>query len=251
MEWREEAIVLGVRRHGETSVIAEVMTRSRGRHLGIVRGGRSRRQQPVLQPGNSVEAHWRARLDEHMGTFVLEPLTLRAASLIESAAALNAVQLAAAHLRLLPERDPHPRLYDGLAVLIEHLAEPQAAAALMLRFEIALLEELGFGLDLTQCAATGQTTDLTYVSPRTGRAVSREAGAPWAEKLLPLPAFLAAEGGEEGAGELQEAFRLTGYFLARNVFGPRGIKEPEARHGLLAALEKDGLRPLRNLSVEE
>lgn len=251
MEWREEAIVLGVRRHGETSVIAEVMTRSRGRHLGIVRGGRSRRQQPVLQPGNSVEAHWRARLDEHMGTFVLEPLTLRAASLIESAAALNAVQLAAAHLRLLPERDPHPRLYDGLAVLIEHLAEPQAAAALMLRFEIALLEELGFGLDLTQCAATGQTHDLTYVSPRTGRAVSREAGAPWAEKLLPLPAFLAAEGGEEGAEELREAFRLTGYFLARNVFGPRGIKEPEARHGLLAALEKDGLRPLRNLSAEE
>ena len=165
MEWREEAIVLGVRRHGETSVIAEVMTRSRGRHLGIVRGGRSRRQQPVLQPGNTVEAHWRARLDEHMGTFVLEPLTLRAASLIESAAALNAVQLAAAHIRLLPERDPHPRLYDGLAVLIEHLTAPQPVAALMLRFEIALLEELGFGLDLSQCAATGQTHDLVYHAP--------------------------------------------------------------------------------------
>ena len=238
MEWREEAIVLGVRRHGESSVIAEVMTRDRGRHLGIVRGGRSRRQQPVLQPGNSVEAHWRARLDEHMGMFVLEPVTLRAASLIESAAALNAVQLAAAHLRLLPERDPHPRLFDGLAVIVEHLDEPQTAAMLMLRFEIALLEELGFGLDLTRCAATGQTTDLVYVSPKTGRAVSREAGAPWHDKLLPLPAFLAEEGGEEGQVELGEAFRLTGFFLTRNVYDPRGLKAPEARHGLLAALAK-------------
>ncbi|MBP0616012.1 DNA repair protein RecO [Jiella mangrovi] len=242
MEWREEAIVLGVRRHGETSVIAEVMTRSRGRHLGIVRGGRSRRQQPVLQPGNTVEAHWRARLDEHMGTFILEPLTLRAASLIESAAALNAVQLAAAHLRLLAERDPHPRLYDGLAVILEHLAEPQTTSALMLRFEIALLEELGFGLDLAQCAATGQTSDLVYVSPKTGRAVSREAGAPWHDKLLPLPAFLAKEGGDEGAAEIAQGFRLTGYFLARNVFEPRGLKEPEARHGLIAALAKDARR---------
>lgn len=251
MEWREEAIVLGVRRHGETSVIAEVMTRARGRHLGIVRGGRSRRQQPLLQPGNTVEAHWRARLDEHMGTFILEPVTLRAASLIESAAALNAVQLAAAHLRLLPERDPHPRLFDGLEVLIEHLAEPQTAAALMLRFEIALLEELGFGLDLTRCAATGQTDDLVYVSPKTGRAVSRAAGAPWHDKLLALPAFLAEEGGAEGADELREAFHLTGYFLARNVFGPRGLKEPEARHGLLAALGKGGVRPPRYPADEE
>ncbi len=136
-------------------------------------------------------------------------------------------------------------------LIIEHLTEPQTVAALMLRFEIALLEELGFGLDLSQCAATGQTHDLVYVSPKTGRAVSREAGAPWHDKLLVLPAFLVEEGGAEGAEELREAFRLTGYFLARNVFGPRGIKEPEARHGLLAALAKDGLRPLPNLPAEE
>ncbi|MBO0905734.1 DNA repair protein RecO [Jiella sonneratiae] len=250
MEWREEAIVLGVRRHGETSVIAEVMTRGRGRHLGIVRGGRSRRQQPVLQPGNSVEASWRARLDEHMGTFLIEPVTLRAASLIESAAALNAIQLAAAHLRLLPERDPHPRLYDGLSVIVEHLDAPHKAAALMLRFEIALLEELGFGLDLARCAATGQRHDLVYVSPRTGRAVSREAGAPWHDRLLPLPQFLAEEGSAEDAGALAQAFQLTGYFLARNVFTPRGIKEPDARHGLLAALGRGGVRPPRNPAAE-
>ncbi|MBO0663219.1 DNA repair protein RecO [Jiella sp. MQZ9-1] len=243
MEWREEAIVLGVRRHGESSVIAEVMTRARGRHLGIVRGGRSRHQQPVLQPGNTVAAHWRARLHEHMGTFVLEPVTLRAATLIESAAALNAIQLAAAHLRLLPERDPHPRLFDGLAVIIEHLAAPQTAAALMLRFEIALLEELGFGLDLSQCAATGQSHDLVYVSPKTGRAVSREAGAPWHDKLLKLPAFLVEAEGEESAAEIAAAFQMTGYFLARNVFDPRGIKEPESRLGLLAALAKGPATP--------
>ncbi|MCQ0989024.1 DNA repair protein RecO [Jiella marina] len=235
MEWREQAIVLGIRRHGESSVIAEVMTRSRGRHLGIVRGGRSRRQQPVLQPGNTVEAHWRARLHEHMGTFVLEPVVQRTASLMNSAAALNAVQLAGAHLRLLAERDPHPRLFDGLAVILDHLGDAETTAALMLRFELALLEELGFGLDLAQCAATGQTHDLVYVSPRTGRAVSREAGQPWHDKLLPLPAFLVEEGRQEEMTELAEAFRLTGYFLGRNVFEPRGLKEPEARSGFLAA----------------
>ena len=160
MEWREEAIVLGVRRLGETSVVAEVMTRARGRHLGLVRGGRSRKQQPVLQPGNSVAVHWRARLDEHMGAFVLEPLELRAARLMESGVGLNGVQLVAAHLRLLAERDPHARLYDGLQIIVDHLDRPELVAELMLRFEIALLEELGFGLDLERCAATGQRDDL-------------------------------------------------------------------------------------------
>ncbi|NDV86643.1 DNA repair protein RecO [Aurantimonas aggregata] len=238
MEWREEAIVLGVKRHGETSVIAEVMTRERGRHLGLVRGGRSRKQQPVLQPGNSVEVHWRARLDEHMGTFILEPVELRAARLMEDGVGLNGIQLVAAHLRLLAERDPHPRLYDGLMVIVDHLDTPDKAAELMLRFEIALLEELGFGLDLERCAATGRRDDLAYVSPKTGRAVSREAGAPWHDKLLPLPAFLNTEGTNADAASLADAYRMTGYFLARHVFEPRGIAEPASRGSFLAAVDK-------------
>ncbi|HEY9057894.1 MAG TPA: DNA repair protein RecO [Aurantimonas sp.] len=238
MEWREEAIVLGVRRHGETSVIAEVMTRERGRHLGLVRGGRSRKQQPVLQPGNSVAIHWRARLDEHMGAFLIEPLELRAARLMENGIGLNGVQLVAAHLRLLAERDPHARLYDGLAVIVDHLDEPDKAAELMLRFEIALLEELGFGLDLERCAATGRRDDLVYVSPKSGRAVSREAGEPWRDKLLPLPAFLIESDTACDPRSLVDGFRMTGYFLSRHVFEPRGLAEPLSRAGFLAAIEK-------------
>ncbi|MEF2553391.1 DNA repair protein RecO [Aurantimonas sp. A2-1-M11] len=241
MEWREEAIVLGVRRLGETSVIAEVMTRERGRHLGLVRGGRSRKQQPVLQPGNSVAVHWRARLDEHMGAFVLEPLELRAARLMESGVGLNGVQLVAAHLRLLAERDPHARLYDGLQIIVDHLDQPSSVAELMLGFEIALLEELGFGLDLERCAATGQRDDLVYVSPRTGRAVSREAGAPWHDKLLALPAFLADRQIASDADSLAAGYRMTGYFLARHVFEPRGLPEPDSRAGFLSALRKAGV----------
>ena len=155
MEWHEEAIVLGVRRHGETSVIAELMTvksEKKGsykwqKRFGLVRGGRSRRMQPVLQPGNLVSAYWRARLDEHMGTYVLEPLLSRAGRLMETPLALSGVQLAAAHIRLLPERDPHPQLYDGLTVLLDHLSDETSAGELMLRFELKLLEELGFGLE--------------------------------------------------------------------------------------------------------
>ncbi|MBC8130203.1 MAG: DNA repair protein RecO [Rhizobiaceae bacterium] len=236
MEWREEAIVLGVRRHGETSVIAEIMTHGRGRHLGLVRGGRSRRQQPVLQPGNLVEATWRARLDEHMGTLVLEPLALRAAQVMETPVGLHAVQLIAAHLRLLPERDPHPRLYDGLGIIAEHLGDPLEVGELVLRFEIALLEELGFGLDLESCAATGRRDDLVYVSPKSGRAVSTEAGLPWHDKMLALPAFLIVPGARADEATLLEGFRLSRYFLSRHVFAPRAIPEPPSREAMIASI---------------
>lgn len=236
MEWRERAIVLGLRRHGETSVIAEVMTRSRGRHLGIVRGGRSRKLQPVLQPGNDVEATWRARLDEQLGTFAIEPLELRAARLMESPVALHGIQLLAAHLRLLPERDPHPRLFDGLELILDHFDEPLRAGELVLRFEVAVLEELGFGLDLASCAATGRTDDLVYVSPKSGRAVSREAGEPWRDRMLPLPPFLRDPAVRAEPDEIAGGFRLTSYFLARHVWMPRGIEEPPSRQALTAAL---------------
>jgi DNA repair protein RecO (recombination protein O) len=239
MEWRDEGIVLGTRKHGETSAILEVMTREHGRHLGLVRGGRSRRMQPVLQAGNRVELVWRARLDEHLGNFIPEPLELNAATLFDSACAVYGLQLLAAHLRLLPERDPHHRLYETLRLLISHLADATAAAELVVRFELLLLDELGFGLDLEECAATGRRDELVYVSPKTGRAVSREAGAPWSDRLLPLPAFLMPGSGLRGdASAMEDAFRLTGFFFARHVYEPRAIEEPEARAAFLATLRR-------------
>lgn len=238
MEWRDQGIVLGTRRHGETSAILEVMTRAHGRHLGLVRGGRSRKQQPVLQVGNRVDLVWRARLDEHLGTFQVEALDLNAARLFDSAAGIYGLQTLAGHLRLLPERDPHERLYETLGLVIEHLDDPAAAGELVVRFEIMMLDELGFGLDLSECAATGVRTDLAYVSPKSGRAVSRAAGEPWRDRMLALPAFLLQTDLRADARAIEDAFRLTSFFLSRHVYEPRGIFEPEARVAFLGALRR-------------
>lgn len=239
MQWQDQAIIIGVKRQGETSVIAEVMTRDRGRHLGLVRSGRSRAMQPVLQPGNEVEVTWRARLHEHLGEFRIEPLTLRAARLMETATAVYGIQAMGALLRLLPERDPHPHLFDALAIILENLHDPKDAGELFVRFELAVLNDLGFGLDLGECAATGVREDLAYVSPKSGRAVCRSAGAPWADKMLVLPDFL-AEGSRGGADRqsLAAAFRLTGFFLHRHVYEPRGIDAGSARDGFIQAALK-------------
>lgn len=239
MEWRDEGIILGTRRHGETSAILEVMTRAHGRHLGMVRGGRSRKQQPVLQAGNRVDLLWRARLDEQLGTFQAEPIELNAARLFDSATAVYGLQTLAGHLRLLPERDPHRNLYETLMLMLEHLDDPASAGELVVRFELLILDELGFGLDLSCCAATGGTEDLVYVSPKSGRAVSRAAGAPWQDRMLPLPAFLQRGSGLRASpADIDAAFRLTGFFLSRHVYEPRGLNEPEARSGFIAALRK-------------
>lgn len=247
MQWSDEAILLGVKRLGETSVIAEVMTRDRGRHMGLVRGGRSRRMQPVLQPGNRLEITWRARLDEHLGEFRIEPIELRAARLMESATAVYGVQALAALLRLLPERDPHVHLYEALDVILDHLGDPADAGELFIRFELEVLNDLGFGLDLARCAATGRIDDLIYVSPKTGRAVCREAGEPWAAKMLALPRFLSAGAGKSADRQgLSDAFRLTGFFLNRHVYEPRGLTEGTARAGFLQA----ALKALRGNAAE-
>jgi DNA repair protein RecO (recombination protein O) len=240
MQWSDDGVIIGTRRHGETSLIVELMTRGHGRHLGLVRGGRSRRLQPVLQPGNSVAANWRARLDEHLGNYTLEPTTNRAARLIEGAAGLYGIHALAALLRLLPERDPHEGLYEGLSAMLDWLGDPILAGALIVRFELKILDELGFGLDLTRCAATGATTDLIYVSPKTGRAVSREAGVSLHDRLLKLPAFLLApaSAAAPAPAEVLEGFTLTGYFLSRHVFEPRGIAPPEARARFIALLAR-------------
>jgi DNA repair protein RecO (recombination protein O) len=236
MQWSDEGIIIGTRRHGETSVIIELMTPAHGRHLGLVRGGRSRRLQPVLQPGNSVTATWRARLDEHLGTFAVEPTAQRAARLIEGAAGLYGIQVLAGLLRLLPERDPHPRLYEGLAAILDWFDRPAVAAGLLVRFELKLIEDLGFGLDLERCAATGANDGLAYVSPKTGRAVSLAAGEAYRDRLLALPPFLLATPSADAPppDELGAAFRLTGYFLSRHVYEPRGLAPPDARERFIA-----------------
>jgi DNA repair protein RecO (recombination protein O) len=239
MDWRDEGIILGTRKHGETSAIVELMTRDHGRHLGLVQGGRSHRMQPLLQSGNRVTAQWRARLDEHLGQFVVEPVSFAAARLIESRLALSGLQLLASHLRLLPERDPHPQLFETLAVILDCFEDPFLSGELVARFELRLLDELGFGLALDQCAATGRRDELIYVSPKSGRAVCREAGQQYADRMLSLPGFLAQKAGcSASADELEAAWELSGFFLTRDVYGPRGLEPPDARSAFIAAIRK-------------
>jgi len=237
MEWHDEGVILSVRRHGETGAIAELLTAGHGRCLGLVRGGRSRRLRPVLQPGNRVQATWRARLDEHLGTFSVEPLQLAAGAIIDAPFRLAGLATLAALARLLPEREPHRRVYEALRIVLDAFAYDDIWPALLVRWELGLLDELGFGLDLTRCAATGQGGDLAYVSPRTGRAVSRGAGAPYGDRLLALPGFLVANVSASPA-DVVSGLRLTGHFLARHVFEPRGVAAPEPRDWIVRKLSE-------------
>lgn len=234
MEWTGEALLIGVRRHGESSVIAEAMVAGRGRHLGLVRGGRSTKLAAALQPGNTVQLTWRARLEDHLGTFTVELLQARAAELIADRTRLYLSQLVCEHLRLLPERDPHDRLLGMALRLIEN---PPDGADLA-RFELALLDDLGFGLDLSSCAATGTTEDLTHVSPKSGRAVCRSAAAPYLDRLLPLPSFLTARG-NAGPHDIEDAMRLTGHFLQSQVWGPRRLTVPAIRDTIVQLLSAE------------
>ena len=241
MEWRDEGLIIGIRRHGEASMIVEAMTRAHGRHLGLVRGGRSARLRATLQPGNTVGLVWRARLDEHLGSFAVEPLALRAGRLMGSALALAGINYLGALVRVLPERDPHQTVYEAASLIAEAL-DSALAPTLIARFEAQILAECGFRLDLSRCAATGATDRLVYVSPKSGRAVSAEAGAPWRDRLLPLPPFL-REGApleaRPSADEIAEAFRLTGFFLARALFSLRGEPLPDSRAAFLAAAARE------------
>jgi DNA repair protein RecO (recombination protein O) len=238
MEWVDEGIVLGVKRHGETSVILELMTRGHGRHLGLVRGGSGARLRGILQPGNELRATWRARLDEHLGHYAVEGSNLRAAGFLGAAYAVHGVTHLAALCRLLAEREPHASIYEALQAILDRLGDPHIAAPMIARFELDFLAELGFGLDLTACAATGAKDDLVYVSPRSGRAVSRAVGEAHRDKLMRLPAFLHSEGAPESASELTDAFTLTGFFLDRRAFAPRGLSLPEARAHFVTALTR-------------
>jgi DNA repair protein RecO (recombination protein O) len=236
MQWTDEGIVLGVRRHGETSVILELMTHERGRHLGLVRGGTGRQLRGVLQPGNSLRATWRARLDEHLGNYAVEGINLRAAEFLAAAHAVHGVTHLAALCRLLAEREPHARIHGALEAILDALDDRSAVAPMIARFELAFLAELGFGLDLASCAATGATADLIYVSPRSGRAVSRAGGEAYRDKLMRLPGFLGRDDEPASAADIADAFALTGFFLERRAFAPRGVALPDARARFVAAV---------------
>jgi len=232
MHWIDEGIVLGARSYGESSVILELFTRNHGRHLGLVRGGRSRRQQPVIQPGNTVQVAWSARLDEHLGTYAIEAKVSRAARLMEAREGIAGITLLAAMARLMPEREAHDGIYAAVELIADTLPDVAIAAPLIVRFELEVLRLLGFGVDLSECAATGSTEDLVYVSPKTGRAVSRAAGEPWHDRLLALPAFLRGAAAI-AQDDVRAGFRLTGHFLSRHVFEPRGLPMPDAREVFL------------------
>ena len=237
MEWSDEGMILSVRPHGETGAVLELFTRRNGRHLGLVHGGRSRKLRPILQIGNHVEASWKARLADNLGHFALELRKSYAALVLDDPAALAALTSIAALARLLPERDPHPNLFEITLFVLGYFDEREVWPALLVRWELALLDELGFGLDLAACAATGATTELLYVSPKSGRAVSAGAGEPYKERLLALPQFLigSPEGGVSPA-DVALGLALTEHFLLARVLRPRDLTMPEARNRLLSYL---------------
>lgn len=241
MEWSDDAIVLSSRTHGESAMVLELLTRDHGRHMGLVHGGASRRVKPALQPGNSVHVQWRARLEEHLGSFTCELARSRAGELMDSRAALAGLNaFTAMASAAMPEREGHAPVFLSGEILLDAMLGDDAAhwLPLYVRWEAGLLEALGFGLDLSECAATGIKTDLTYVSPRTGRAVSRDAAGIYASRLFRLPAYLTdARAGEPTTEEIAAGLALTGHFLLDRVLRPHGRDMPPAR------LRLDGLLP--------
>lgn len=241
MQWEDEAIVLAARRHGESALVAQVLTRGHGRHAGLVRGGQRPKLRTVYQVGNRVGVTWKARLAEHLGALTGELLRGHAARFMDDAARLGCLAAAAAVTEAaLPEREPHPRIYEGLSALLDALDADRGWAVGYVEWELMLLAELGFGLDLSRCAATGETGDLAYVSPKSGQAVSASAGAPYHDKLLRLPAFLLPGDvlvAPEPAAVL-DGLMLTGFFLDHRVFAPHGRDMPAARSRFVDLLRR-------------
>ncbi|MEQ8178650.1 MAG: DNA repair protein RecO [Amphiplicatus sp.] len=239
MDFIDEGVILGARAYGETHAVAEILTPSRGRWSGLVYGGQGRSARPLLQAGNQVRAEWKGRLDESLGHFTLELAHARAAELMHDRLSLAALSATCAMASAaVPEREPHAPVYHAMTVLLGALDDPDVWPALMARWELGLLAELGFGLTLDRCAATGARDNLVYVSPRSASAVSAEAGEPYKEKLLPLPAFLRGAGREASAEEAIAALSTTGYFIETRILHLADKQLPEARANLLELLRK-------------
>lgn len=238
MQWTDEAILLSIRKFGETKAVTRVFSRTHGVHGGVVRGASSKTQRGVLQPGNAVSATWNARLSEHMGAFKIEPLQPFSAYAMADKYKLAALSSACALLEAaLPERHPYPVLYHHVYAFLEQLSDSGDWLETYIRLELEILAQSGFGLDLKTCAATGSLENLSYVSPKSGRAVSKDAGEPYKDKLLPLPAFLCSA----TKGDMQETLaglRLTGYFLDSRLTAPHGKKLPAARQRLVTMMKE-------------
>lgn len=242
MEWTADALIINARPHGESSAIVDMFTREHGRYGGLVRGGNSRRLRPVLQPGNMVQASWRARLSEHLGSVTVDAKRAYAAEALGDRLKLAALSSLCALLLITPERHAYRRLYDTVMVVFDALDDAAVWLPLMVRFEMALLEETGFGLDLSSCAASGETENLTHVSPRSGRAVSHAEAQPYLDKLFALPAFLHQAGADATAQDIADGFALTGYFLERRVYLPNNTKLPQARERFVDMLARHHAR---------
>ncbi len=229
MEWTDQALVLSARPYGEASALVCLLTEARGRHNGLVRaantspganpGAKSRAAfRGVVEPGTQVSARWRARLQDRLGRFALEPVRSYGVAVLDQPERLAALVSACALVEAgLPEREPHPAVYHGLVALLEALDQPLWAEATV-RWELGLLAELGFGLELSRCAVSGVSHGLVAVSPRTGRAVSHAVAEPWGGRLLALPGFLVGQGGG-GAEEVRQGLALTGFFLNQHLHG--------------------------------
>lgn len=230
MRWSDEAIVLATRRHGESALLVHCLTRAHGRHAGLVRGGQKPKARAAFGIGNRLYVTWSARLAEHLGTLTGELVHGPAAALIDAPARLAGLAAASALAQAaLPEREPHPMLYAKLSALHAALEANDGWMPAYVEWERDLLTDLGFGLDLASCAATGTAENLIYVSPNSGRAVSAEAGAPYRERLLRLPPFLAGHAGRPAAEDILDGLELTGFFVERRVFAPHGRSLPPAR----------------------
>lgn len=239
MHWRDQAMLLTARKHGENKAILEVFTSRNGLHSGILPGGTSRKLAPLLQPGAQLDVEWRARLDEHMGTFRVEPVRSRAPALLADRIALAALSSACSLIsRTLPEREPNPELYDATVSMLDRIRADRDWLAAYLKWELNLLKEIGFALDLSTCAATGTAVDLRYVSPRTGRAVSTIGAGKWVNRLLPLP-FCFDDGVFRSYSEISDGLRTTGHFLEKCLCSKaNGPAVPAARTRFAAAVEE-------------
>jgi DNA repair protein RecO (recombination protein O) len=240
MDFTDEGILISAKPLGEANTVAELLTAKHGRHFGLVRGGRSRRMRPLMQLGNVLSVTWRARLADHLGGFNVELLEPYAARVLDDQAPLSALGSLTALAKLLPERDPHPQLYHGALEVLQALDDASIWPALLVRWEMMLLQDLGFGLDLSECAATGTDAALVFVSPKSGRAVSRNAGQPYCDRLLKLPRFLLEDDPSPPRPDILAGFALTGHFLERDVLAPQGLTLPQPRERLIGLLARAG-----------
>lgn len=239
MDFTDDGIILSARAHGETAAVAEIFTPHHGKWAGLVYGGQGRTQRPVLQPGNGVKAHWKGRLDESLGFFSFELTHARAGELMQDRLSLAGLTAACAvAAATLPEREAHARVYHTMRILLDHLGDIDVWPALMARWELGLLAELGFGLTLDRCAATGARDELIYMSPKSASAVCAAAGEPYRDKMLPLPAFLRDASAEATLADALDGLRTTGHFIETRLLHSTHADMPEARRRVIDLLRQ-------------